>query len=216
MPHVPESEPSHGNSRGRANVERRPAPLMARPFTDEDAEWIRSHCAEIEGEFSLFFEARAAVFPKWRLLMDRLRGARDTVLTRGWPHRSEIEEGHNEICVAAAILEKPNSLVRSLDYEPKLGGTEKTIDFIAVVQGKAPCFVDVKTIAPKSVDRWEQYQWAHDARLLGDPPMLGLSREGLGGEIWHANVAARARMLEHTVELEDKLSLAGLLVKDTS
>lgn len=183
---------------------------MARPFTDDDAAWMRSHCCEIERQFSPFLEARAAVFPEWHRLMDRLGEARDAVLARGWSRRQQIEEVHNEICVAVAILDNPRSLVRKLEYEPPLQGTPKTIDFLAVMEGRPRCFVDVKTIAPRSIDRWEQFEKACERFLLGDPPMLGLSREWLGGEIWHAWFTARGRMLEYTLELEDKVTLAGL------
>lgn len=189
---------------------------MPRPFTDDDAAWLRSHCSQIEREFSPFFEDHIAVFPEWPRLIDRLGQARDAVLARGWERRQQIEEAHNEICVAVAILDNPNSLVRRLEYEPPLQGTLKTIDFVAVMDGRPRCFVDVKTIAPRSIDRWEQYERAREGPLLGDPPMLGLHREWLGGEIWHAWFTARGRMLEYTLELEDKISVAGLVEQNAA
>lgn len=182
---------------------------MPRPFTEESAAWVRRHCAEIERGFSPFFEARAAVFPRWWSLLERLRAAEEAVLDRGWPRWRQVDEAHNEMCAARAILANPRSLVRRLDYELPLDDTPKTIDFLVAVEGRIACYVDVKTIAPTSLDRWDHFEQARRAGRFGDPSMLVLEREWLGGEIYHAWFAARTRMLEYT--LEDKASLGRLV-----
>jgi len=44
---------------------------------------------------------------------------------------------------------------------------------------------------------------------------VAISEEWLGGEIWHAWFAARARMLEYTLELEQKIADSALAREKT-
>jgi hypothetical protein len=185
--------------------------VSSRSFTEEDAAFVRTRSAELEAEFAPFFAARRALFPRWRRLMDCLARARDEVLEYGWSHRQHFEEAHNEVCVALSVLDNPRSRVRHLNYEPSLRGTRKTIDFRVEVDGRIPCYLDVKTIAPKSVDRWNQFDAFRTKGRIGTPSRLALDKEWLGGELWHAWFAARARMLEYTLELEEKAVAGGLL-----
>lgn len=63
--------------------------------------------------------------------------------------------------------------------------------------------VDVKTVSPEPIDRWDQFAHAREAGWIRDG--FDLSTAWMGGELWHSASTARARMLEYTLELEAKL-----------
>jgi hypothetical protein len=63
----------------------------------------------------------------------------------------------------------------------------------------------VKTIKPQDTDRGEQFERARAEAWPSDNIVVGIATEWLGGEIWHAWFAARGRMLEYSLELEQKL-----------
>jgi hypothetical protein len=68
----------------------------------------------------------------------------------------------------------------------------------------------VKTIKPDAADRWDQFERATAEGWLPENVIVGISQQWLGGEIWHAWFAARGRMLEYSLELEQKVAEAGL------
>jgi hypothetical protein len=70
--------------------------------------------------------------------------------------------------------------------------------------------VDVKTIQPQAADRWDQFEKAMKEGWIADNVHVVIAEEWLGGEIWHAWFAARARMLEYTLELEQKIADSNL------
>jgi hypothetical protein len=51
------------------------------------------------------------------------------VIAKGRSHFSTVDEAHNEICVADAIVSDPSTTEAILLYEPPLPNTDKTIDF---------------------------------------------------------------------------------------
>ena len=71
-------------------------------------------------------------------------------------------------------------------------------------------WLDVKTIKPEPKDKWEQFERAREDDLIPENVIVGLFKEWMGGEIWHGWFAARGRMLEYTLELEQKIREAGL------
>jgi hypothetical protein len=97
-----------------------------------------------------------------------------------------------------------------LAYEPPLPGCAKTIDFRGVTSDGVTVYVDVKTIKPEPKDKWEQFERAREDDLIPENVIVGLFKEWMGGEIWHGWFAARGRMLEYTLELEQKIREAGL------
>ena len=50
---------------------------------------------------------------------------------------------------------------------------------------------------------------------IADNVQVAISQQWLGGEIWHAWFAARARMLEYTLELESKIAEGKLAGENT-
>ena len=68
----------------------------------------------------------------------------------------------------------------------------------------------MKTIRPKPNDRWEQFEKAVREGWFPDNVRVILSKQWLGGELWHNMFAARACMLEYALELEAKIRDGGL------
>lgn len=181
-----------------------------RVFTDDDAHWVRGYVDEVDNVLRARIAPQRVRFADSERLFQRLLDARDAVLQHGWAQFAAIDEAHNEICVAIGILEMRDPSVTRLQYEPSLEGTARSIDFVAEYAGSPSCYIDVKTIAPRSRDRWEQYARAQDDGWLPEHATVTLLKEWLGGELWHNRVAARSRMLEYTVQLEEKLTAARL------
>ena len=71
-------------------------------------------------------------------------------------------------------------------------------------------YIDVKTIKPESKDRWEQFVRARKEKWLPENVGVELDQEWLGGTLWHYMFASRARMLEHALELENKIAEGAL------
>lgn len=74
--------------------------------------------------------------------------------------------------------------------------------------------MDVKTIKPGPADRWDHFERAMQEDWFPENVRVSLSKEWLGGELWHSMYAARGRTLEHTLELERKIADASLVGKD--
>ena len=68
----------------------------------------------------------------------------------------------------------------------------------------------MKIIKPQVADRWDQFEKAAKEGWIADNVHVVIAEDWLGGEIWHAWFAARARMLEYTLELERKIADANL------
>lgn len=176
-----------------------------REFTAADASWLQEYCDAIHLHYNGLFSRSSTSFPESSALLQRFADARDAVISEGWKTWAGLDAAHNELCVAGAILEAPNYPVEELAYEPPPSEGAKTIDFRAEGHDGRVWFVDVKTIAPDFIDRWEQFEAAKTHEWLADRTELVLLRDWLGGELWHSKTAARGRMLEYTLELEGKL-----------
>jgi hypothetical protein len=50
--------------------------------------------------------------------------------------------------------------------------------------------------------------------MFSDNVHFGVQKKWIGGEIWHSAYTARGRMLEYALELEAKISEAGLAAAD--
>lgn len=182
---------------------------MCHPVDDTDIEWLHEYEASTLNHFRHRFEAYQPRFARSASLLTRYSEAVRNVIARGRNHFHSVDEAHNEICVADAILSDPSTLDSTLLYEPTLPNTEKTIDFILQDADGKTTLVDVKTIKPQSHDRWDQYQRAINEGWLPNNVQYVLQQEWQGGELWHTAFASRARFLEYTLEFEDKLIAAS-------
>lgn len=179
------------------------APISTfRDFTNTDQERLDKILIYFIGHMSYY----AQQFPQYDQLLNRLKKACETVAERGWSQWVDLETTLNEVCVALGILEYSNFEVNTLFYEPKNGNDRRTIDFVMIDRDGSNWLIDVKTIIPERQDRWAQYELASEGQWLTPNNYVVLDQRWLGGEIWHNRVTSRARMLEHTLEFEDKIS----------
>lgn len=121
----------------------------------------------------------------------------------------EIIEIHNELIVAASLLMENGLLLTRLEYEEALQSTNKRFDFSAYPVEGPQLNVEVKTINPTTQDDWEKFKKIRDNGRLPDNMNLIIRQNGLGGELWHNWFAARSRMLEYTLETEQKIAESG-------
>ena len=154
---------------------------MKRPFTEENRIWAESYYSALSQELGPRLFEHCAVFPDGGRLLDRLQSARDAVCSIGWSEWHALDEIHNEICVALAVLALTKQELESLQSEPPLPCTTSTIDFLATTRDGQRYYVDVKTISPKSQDRWEQYAKAQQKGWLPSQNIVHLQKEWLGG-----------------------------------
>jgi hypothetical protein len=184
-------------------------------LTADDIAWVKAHAAEVTQTFGAELVAASDRFAQGELLLDRFSAAIDSVLKYGRGHFSAVYEAHNEICIASALLANARLPFTRLEYEPPLPGCARTIDFRATADNGQIVFVDVKTIKPQAADRWDQFEKATEKGWIADNVYVVIAEEWLGGEIWHAWFAARARMLEYTLELERKIAEGNLAGENT-
>ncbi len=180
------------------------------PLSSEDAARVIAYENEVVSFFSERFKAESKRFPRWNALLRRFKKAFMPVLAGKRAKFSGVDEAHNEICIADAILRCQQPSFTSLDYEPKLQNCTKSIDFFATAENGLNAFIDVKTIKPKYMDRWDQFEQSQQKGYFPKNVQVFLSKEGLGGEIWHSYFAARGKMLEYTLELEQKIAECNL------
>jgi hypothetical protein len=120
-----------------------------------------------------------------------------------------VDECHNELCILQELLEQQDHPFSLVEYEPPLPNGDQRIDFRAT-SDVATWFVEVKTIHPELKDRWEQYEHVIQSGQVTDNVTIHFERQWMGGELWHNKFSARAKMLEHALELEDRITAAGL------
>src|SRR5690349_5619865 len=121
-------------------------------LTAEDIEWIQAYVAEAVEVFGKEIEAAADRFKEGHLLLGRFNAAIESLLKMAGGHFRAIDEAHNELCVARALLANTRLKFIRLEYEPLLPGRAKTIDFRATADNGQIAYVDVKTIKPKDAD----------------------------------------------------------------
>lgn len=185
-------------------------PVTSVDLTADDITWVREYASEVRKTFGQAFDAASDRFKDGKVLLDRFNAAIESVLHNGRGHFRAVDEAHNELCVGSALLANTKLKFIRLEYEPPLPGCARTIDFRATADNGQIAYVDVKTIKPRDTDRWEQFEKAKAEGWVPDNIIVGIAQEWLGGEIWHAWFAARARMLEYSLELEQKIADAGL------
>lgn len=179
-------------------------------ITDDDISWINTYRKTVVETYSNRFQENEDRFADWQRLIDSFSGAVEAVLRHGREKFHAVDEAHNELCIAHVFLSNPDPSFVSLEYEPALSGTDKSIDFRAVTEDGRVVYIDVKTIKPKPTDRWDQYERALKEGWLPENVKVLLSEEWHGGELWHNMFAARSRMLEYALELEQKITDANL------
>ena len=62
----------------------------------------------------------------------------------------------------------------------------------------------MKTIHPELLDAWEKYEEALAKGRFPDNARLVLDKSWMGGQLYHKYFSARAKMLTHAQDLEEK------------
>ena len=145
-------------------------------------------------------------FPDSERFLARYHDAVSRVLKQGVQRLRNFHEIHNEICTATAILEdKSEPKVVQLQYEPTIDGCDKRFDFhVTMLEGPIR-YIEVKTIHPMTQDDWDKYQSALKNKRFPKNTHLILENEWLGGELYHDAYAARSKMLDYALIVEDKI-----------
>lgn len=186
-----------------------PAPAEI-PLDADDIAWLNDYAADVERELRKQFSAASGRFSDSEKLLGRFAAAINAVLKHGRSKFHAVDEAHNELCVAAALLANSKPKFVRLEYEPLLPGSPQSIDFRATDDDGWTVYVDTKTIKPRAKDRWEQFEETRKNGRFTPNVEIVIRKEWLGGEIWHSMFAARGRMLEYTLELEGKIAAANL------
>ncbi len=182
---------------------------MFRPIDDGEMAWLEQYETATLEHFRPRFEASAGRFDQFERVLSRLTDALQHVRAQGRQYFSAVDDAHNEICVADAILSDGSTAHSILQYEPKLPNTDKTIDFALAEDDGRLTLVDVKTIKPARRDRWAQYERALQEGWFPKDVQFLLDKDGQGGELWHTAFTSRARFLEYSLEFEQKLAAAA-------
>ncbi|HDH01247.1 MAG TPA: hypothetical protein ENG80_05505 [Nitrospirae bacterium] len=175
-------------------------------MNNEEIKWLESYKEEVSGYYAPLFDGSGIDFKDWDKLLQRFADAVDNVLSGGRQLFSAAYEAHNELCIADAIISNPNPKFIALEYEPPLIDCAQSIDFRAIAEDESAVYVDVKTIKPSPKDRWDQFERAIKERWFPENIEVMMSKEWLGGELWHSKFTARSRMLKYTLELEQKIN----------
>src|SRR2546428_720278 len=110
------------------------------PVLKSDMEWLKSYSAEVEETYSQRFRDESRRFQDGQRLVKRFTQALAQVLRTNWTSFRAVDEAHNELCIAYALLQNSNSQFSSVCYEPPLPHCTKSIDFMAVVGEEVTVF----------------------------------------------------------------------------
>jgi hypothetical protein len=179
--------------------------MNAPDISQDEADFIRSYAAEATAAFGEEFKDNRSRFKGFEKLLARFADAVASMLSNGRHLIAGVDEAHNELCVGSQLLANGARRFVSLEYEPPLSGSLKSIDFRAETDEGQVFQVDVKTIRPRVNDRWDQFEKAREEDWFPANVQVGLSEHWLGGELWHNMFAARSRMLEYALQLEAKI-----------
>jgi hypothetical protein len=175
-------------------------------MTADDRELVAREAEKVLRHFEASFGMEKRRLPDGSRLLERYQAAALRVVELGWSALPGREEAHNELCVAESLLRSVSPRFAVVRYEPPIPGSRRTIDFLAVTPEATYVWVDVKTIHPRTRDRWAQFAEISSSGLFPDNVDVQLERDWLGGEIWHWKYAARAKMLDYAHECEAKLA----------
>jgi hypothetical protein len=175
------------------------------PLSLEDIAWIKKYSGDVINHFAAEFKEAGDRFQKYQSVLKRFSDTVEKTLETDWSLFTAVDEAHNELCIASALLNNSDPKFSLVEYEPALPCCKKSIDFrVTTVEGLT-FYVDIKTIHPRQKDRWEQFEQAQKEKWLPDNVNVIIHKEWLGGEIWHNWFSARSRMLQYTLELEQKI-----------
>jgi len=113
---------------------------------NDDVAWVKAHAGAANETFGREFEVAKDRFKEGQLLLGRFNAAVESVLKNGRGYFRAVDEAHNEICIASALLANSRPRFIRLEYEPALPGCARTIDFRATADTGQIVYIDVKTM----------------------------------------------------------------------
>ena len=119
------------------------------------------------------------------------------------PNARQITDSVNELRIALRLIQ--DAKCNRLEYEPRLDGTDKTIDFMLTNTEGKRIFYDVKTLLPEEGDGWALYQKAKANGWFTPGTNLDLDEEFGGPELAHYAFATRDKFIHYSLELEQKV-----------
>lgn len=175
----------------------------------DDIIWLAEYAQAVRQTYGTIFAANTTRFGQSSRLLDRFQSAINNALERGREHFRSVDEAHNELCIAAAILNNTRPYYTLLTYEPPLPNSSKSIDFRAEAADQLVVFIDVKSVRPLPEEEggWDRYSRLVRNGLV-ERDSLDLRRNCLGGELAHNMFSSRERFLEYTLELETKIAVS--------
>jgi hypothetical protein len=172
---------------------------------NERKEQTHSLLVEVAEVLYSSLEAQESRFPSYKKLLSKCRSCILTWEKGMLKSFSGINEIINEMCGANLILLDSRNRCLHLEYEPPLKQGKQSIDFRALVEDGHIVYWDFKTIHPDIKDVWSKFEETVIKGRFPDRVNVILNPEFLGGEIWHDMYASRTKMLEYTIELEQKI-----------
>ena len=176
-------------------------------WLDEDQRiFFEEHIRKVEEDLCALVQSETSRFPSRNKLLQRLRESEKRLMSEGTDALSQFFESHNELCIAAEILKDPTDGGCSrLEYEPPLDGCNRFFDFSVVYRSGPTRWIEVKTIHPKMKDDWNRYLKDFQNDRFTQRTRLVLERDWMGGELYHQTFAARSKIMEYTLETEEKI-----------
>ena len=182
-------------------------------LTDDQRGLFLSLIEGVKRDLGQVIQSSGDRMPSGGRLLGRFEAASDRLLQEGLGHLGHLEEVHNELIVAVALLENTVTPCRHVEYEPPLPSCDKRFDFRAERGDDPMRWFEVKTIHPRRQNDWTRYEAAVSAGRFPDNARLIFEKEWLGGELYHKAYAARTKILDCTLEMEAKISEC---LRDTS
>ena len=164
----------------------------------------------IKEELLVEFKSYGKIVEGHDTLASRVSLAVERIIAEGVPALGGLMTFHNELCVALDLLRSAqDSGLTLLDYEPTIVGADRKIDFRWKDDAGHTAWIEVKTIQPAAQDDSEKL--AKLKRRGRFPQRVEVYYGGnIGGELFHASYAARAKMLDYALETEEKIEALGI------
>ena len=148
-------------------------------------------------------------FPDGRTLLERFDQEVEIWQQKkasGFSFRQVVNFG-NEVAVAVGLLDHVTDL-STLQYEPRIPGVAKSLDFLLLNTRGDRAWVDVKTVAPQWIDDepgWQRFLAFR--RALPENTHFIASREFGGAGLAGQAIKARWSFATRTLEVEQKAAL---------
>lgn len=161
------------------------------PLDKDYIAWLDSYAESVENTFTDQFRAAGSRMIGAAKLLRRFTEAMTAVVSNGRSHFHAVDEAHNELCAASALLSAKKTIFTTITYEPPLPGIDQSIDFVAAADSGVTLYVDVKTIKPALNNRWDQFE---KIKREGKIPATSMSSSQKTGSAGNSGTACSPRV----------------------